>query len=144
MGVCVEHPEPVEPQVLVDLLDAARHVDHEAGVAPRGDHLRGPAYLAPHSLDEPIDQAGVPVDRAGLEVRRGVAADRLLRACQLDPGEAGGPVHERVHRRRDARGDGAPDELAARVHAVERGRRAESITISGGGPYFTVAANAST
>src|SRR5262245_3097386 len=116
----IEHPEAVEPQVLVDPLDAASDVHDEPGIAARGNHAGRSAHLRPHAIDQTVDETGVAVDRAGLQIRRGVAADCLLGPHQLDPGKPRGAVDEGVDRGSDTGGDGAADELAARAHAVER------------------------
>src|SRR6266446_6105966 len=121
----VEDAEPHEPQVVVHALDRARDARDEHGEAAGPDHLGAPAHLRPHPVDEPVHEAGEAVDRAGLDVGRRVTTDGLLGPDELDPVEAGRTVHERIDRRPETGCDRATDELAPRVHAVERRRGAE-------------------
>src|SRR5712691_5267513 len=121
----VEDPQPHEPEMVVHALDRARDARDERGEPARPDHPRATAHLRPHPLDEPVDESGESVDRARLDIGRRVAADRLLGSDELDPVEAGRAVHERVDRRSEAGRDRAADELAPRVHAVERRGGAE-------------------
>src|SRR5262245_2581723 len=60
----IEHTQTVEPQVLVDQLDAARNVHDEPGVATRRNDPGRSTHLRSHPIDEPVDQAGVAIDGA--------------------------------------------------------------------------------
>ena len=104
----------------------------------------GGVHLGLHAVDHPVHQAGVAVDEPRLEVRDGVPADRVLGPDELHAEEPRRPAQQGVEpSRRDAGRDRAPDELAARVDAVERGGRAEVDEISGA-PYSAIAATALT
>src|SRR5260370_1296406 len=119
MGPLPEHPQALELEVGVDELQALHHLAHLVHQATGADDLHVALHLPPHPLDEPVHEPGPAVDHAGLDVGHGMPPDGVLRAHQLDAEESRRARDQRLRRGIDAGRDRAPDELAARVHAVE-------------------------
>src|SRR5215470_18989308 len=119
VGSLPEDPQPLQLQVRIDELQALDYLAHLPDETAGADHLDIGLHLAAHALDDAVDQPGPAVDHPGLDVGDRVAPDRVLRPHQLDAEQARRARDQRLARGAEPRGDGATDELAAAVHAVE-------------------------
>src|SRR5215472_11435806 len=113
--------QPLDREIGVDHVDAARDPSHPLGEAAGGHYLDVRPHLRAHPLHHPVNEPRPSIHDAGLDVGDGVAPDGLLRLEELDAVQARGPGDQRLRRGDHAGGDGAAHELTARVHAVERG-----------------------
>src|SRR5262245_16436563 len=127
-----DHPQPLEPQIGVDLLKALAHLAHLLREAARRHHPHVALELAAHACHEPVDEAGVPVDDARLDIGGGVAADGVLGAHDLDPRQPGSTRHQCLGGEHEPGRDGASDELASRVDDIEIGGGAKVHDDEGG------------
>src|SRR5678816_113282 len=80
----IDDAEPVQREELVHRADGGRLGLDQMGQAAGGEDLRPRVVLLADALDEPVDEAGVPEDHAGLDGVDRVAADHARRPHQRD------------------------------------------------------------
>src|SRR6185436_12302071 len=114
-----DHAQPFGTQVGIDLLQALAHLAHLLCEAARRDHAHVAVELAAHAPDEPVDEPGISVDDARLDIGDGVAADGILGAHDLHPGESSRAGDERIRGEHEAGRDRPTDEFSPRVDDVE-------------------------
>src|SRR5262249_43096986 len=119
VGPLPENPEALQLQVRVDELQALDHLAHLPDESAGADHLDVGLHLEAHALDDPVYQPGPAIDHPGLDVGDRVPPDPVLRPHQLDAEQARGARDQRLARGVEPGRDGAADELAPPVHAVE-------------------------
>src|SRR6266478_1716322 len=119
-----QHAQAFEREIGIDHVDALRHSAHLIGESARRHDLDGRPHLAPHALDEPVDEARPAVGEPRLDIGRRVAAYGLFRLEELDPEKAGRARDQCLGGGDQSRGDGAPAELSPTVDAIEGGGRA--------------------
>src|SRR5207253_3312333 len=70
-GALPDEPEPLEGEVGVHALDAPRYLGDQGGQPAGRDHRHRPVHLGAHAVDDAVDQAGVTVDDARLDIGGG-------------------------------------------------------------------------
>src|SRR5712692_5097411 len=68
MGALPQHAQALEGEIGIDRVDAPRQSAHLLGKAAGRHDLHGRPHLAPHALDEAIDQAGPAVGQPRLDI----------------------------------------------------------------------------
>src|SRR4051794_14858154 len=121
----VEDAQPAQRQQVVDLVDRAGERHDVLGQATGGNRpcLR-PQFLA-QAADDPVGLPRVPVDHAGADGVHRRLADERARIGEVDLGQLGPPLGERVHRDLDAGRDDPAQVLAGRRDDVIGDRGAE-------------------
>src|SRR3954471_3765834 len=121
----VQQPQPGEGEQVVDLVDGLGEGHDRAGQPAGGDRRRVLPHLGAQPGDDRIDLAGVAVDDARADRVDRRLADELAWRDEVDLGQLGRALGQRLHRDLDARRDDAAQVLAARADRVEGQRGAE-------------------
>lgn len=111
--------EAVEGEVGSDGVDEFPAVEESVGVAAGGDDVGPEAEVCGVVLDEFFDHSSDAMVDAMEDGLGGVLADGLVGGGEIDAGEPGGFVVEGVEHEVCARGDGAPEEVALIVAAID-------------------------
>src|ERR1700723_3738526 len=108
----VDQPQPGEREQLVDGFDRGGERHDRAGEPAGGDRLGLGPELGAQAVDDRVDLAGGAVDDAGADgVDRGLA-DQRARRGDVDLGQGGGALGERLERDLDAGRDDPAEVLA--------------------------------
>src|SRR4051812_8644295 len=121
----VQQSQPGEREEVVDLVDRLGERSDDRRVPAGGDRVGLLPHLGPQAAHDRVDRPRVAVDDAGTDRVDRRLADELARRPDVDLGQLGGALGQRVHRDLDARRDDAAQVLALRADRVVGDRGAE-------------------